>query len=68
MSDAMGYNTHASNPGFPEGGPYFEQSTGTPGAAGPGSSMQVHHGVITIITASAAALILIGVLFRRPIK
>ena len=64
MADTMGYSTHVSNPGYPDGsGAYAE----APGASAPGNGMQVHHGVITIIATASIALIAIGVLFRKPI-
>jgi hypothetical protein len=62
MFDGLGENTYVSTPGYPEyaAGDY---AAATPGFTG--SSMKVHHGVVTIIGGSAVLLIVLGVMFRK---
>ena len=62
--DGLGYSTHTSNPGYPDGASAYAEA---PGASGPANGMAVHHGVITIILAASLALVAIGVAFRKPI-
>lgn len=63
--DGLGYSTHTSNPGYPDGASGYAEA---PGSSGPANgSMAVHHGVITIILVSSLALVAIGVAFRKPI-
>jgi hypothetical protein len=61
-----GVSTNVSAPGMPI-------STGTatssaaPGATGPGGQMSVAHACLVVIGGAAVALVIIGVVFRRPI-
>jgi hypothetical protein len=64
MDDGLGYNTHTSNPGFPDGYSAYAEA---PGATAAGSGMQVTHGVITIIAVASLALVAIGIMFRTPV-
>jgi len=62
--DGLGYSTHTSNPGYPDGASAYAEA---PGASGPANGMAVHHAVITIILTASLALVAIGVVFRKPI-
>ena len=62
MFDGMGENTYVSTPGYPEYAA-SDYAVATPGFTG--SSLQVHHGVVTIIGGAAVLLIVLGVMFRK---
>ena len=67
MFDAnAGVSTQVSAPGMPIGSG-VATSSAAPGAAGPGGQMNVAHAALVLIAGSAALLVVIGVLFRRPI-
>lgn len=61
-----GVATQVSAPGMPIGAG-TAASTAAPGATAPGGQMDVSHAVILLIAGSAAALVVIGIVFRRPI-
>jgi len=57
-------NTHVSDPNG--GGPYVSLSAGaSPGSQGVGASLQISHAILVIIGTSAAALVALGILFRK---
>lgn len=63
MTDTM-QNTQVSYPNG--GGPYVAVSAGAaPGSQGIGASLAISHAVLVIIGSSAAALIVLGYLFRK---
>ena len=63
MADTMN-NTHVSDPNG--GGPYVALSAGSaPGAQGIGASLQISHAILVIIGTSAAALVALGIVFRK---
>lgn len=64
FDDGLGYNTHTSNPGYPDGAAAYQTA---PGASAPGNGMEVTHGVITIIATASIVLIVVGVMFRKPV-
>lgn len=67
MYDAnAGVATQVSAPGMPIGSG-TATSSAAPGAAGPGGQMNVAHAAMVLIIGSAALLVVIGVVFRRPI-
>jgi len=61
-----GVATQVSAPGMPIGSG-VATSSAAPGASGPGGSMNVAHAAMVLIIGSAALLVAIGVVFRRPI-
>lgn len=61
-------NTNVSNPALPVGGVGPVQSSAAPGAAGPGGQMGITSAVVWTIGGAAAALIALGVIFRRGEK
>jgi hypothetical protein len=66
MTDTMPQGTTATYASNPQGGPYVALSAGAaPGAQGIGASLQVSHAILVIIGSSAAALIVLGYLFRK---
>ena len=67
MYDAnAGVATQVSAPGMPIGSG-TATSSAAPGAVGPGGQMNVAHAAMVLIIGSAALLVVIGVVFRRPI-
>jgi hypothetical protein len=67
MFDAnAGVATQVSAPGMPIGSG-TATSSAAPGAAGPASSMSVSHACLVLILGAGAALVAIGIVFRRPI-
>ena len=58
-------NTYVSNPGYPN---YNEGSGNTNGASAPGASMQVTHGVLTIIGGAFVGLFVLGFITRKSYK
>ena len=67
MFDAnAGVATQISAPGMPIGSG-TAQASASPGATGPGGQMNVSHAVLILILGASAALIALGVVFRRPI-
>ena len=61
-----GVATQVSAPGMPIGAG-TAASTASPGATAPGGQMNVAHAALVLIAGSAALLVVIGVVFRRPI-
>ena len=67
MFDAnAGVATQVSAPGMPIGSG-TAASTAAPGATAPGGQMNVAHAAMILVIGSAALLVAIGVVFRRPI-
>jgi len=65
-SATAGVATQVSAPGMPIGSG-TATSSAAPGATGPASNMSVSAAIVWVIGGAAAALIAIGILFRRPI-
>jgi hypothetical protein len=70
MADTLGVATSISgqgsatlNPSGASGAP----NSAAPGAAGPAGNMSVARACLLVIGASAAALVGLGIIFRRPI-
>ena len=67
MYDAnAGVATQVSAPGMPIGSG-TATSSAAPGAMAPAGQMNVAHAALVLIVGSAALLVAIGVVFRRPI-
>lgn len=67
MYDAnAGVATQVSAPGMPIGSG-TATSSAAPGAMSPAGQMNVAHAALVLIVGSAALLVAIGVVFRRPI-
>lgn len=65
-SQGLGQATMVSAPGGPNVGGVSSTSA-APGATGPGAGMSVSNAILFVIGGAAAALVAIGVVFRRPI-
>ncbi len=61
-----GVATNVSSPGMPIGTGTVASSA-APGASAPGGQMNVAHACLVLIGGAAAALVVIAVVFRRPI-
>lgn len=61
-----GVATQVSAPGMPIGSG-TAASTASPGATAPGGQMNVSHACLVLIGFAAASLVVLGVVFRRPI-
>jgi hypothetical protein len=65
-TDGLGVNTYVSAPGGSSINGVANVSA-APGANGPASNMAVSTAILWVIGGAAAALVAIGIVFRRPV-
>lgn len=63
----LGVSTHVSGTGSVNVDPNLGGASASPGASGPGGNMSVAHSALVIIGASAAGLVALAIVFRRPV-
>jgi hypothetical protein len=68
MSDMMGTSTQVSNPSLPIGGTGPVGASAAPGALGPGGQMGIVPAVLWTIGGAGAALVVLGMIFRKGQK